>query len=82
MQYAFAGKKEGQVEINIEKGIMYSSIVVKDDGIGFDIKNTRTGSLGLSIVKSIVEDKLKGRFSLESSDKGTKAMFDFRMKKE
>lgn len=82
MQYAFVGRKEGLIEINIEKGIMYSSIVVKDDGVGFDIKETRLGSLGMSIVKSIVEDKLKGRFSLESSPKGTKAMFDFRMKKE
>jgi len=40
------------------------------------------GSLGMSIVKSIVEDKLKGCFSLESTNKGTKAMFGFRMKKE
>jgi two-component sensor histidine kinase len=82
MQYAFVGKSEGSIEIKIEKGIQYSNIFVKDDGIGFDIKNTRVGSLGMSIVKSIVEDKLKGCFSLESTNKGTKAMFGFRMKKE
>lgn len=82
MQYAFVGRSEGSIEIKIEKGIQYSNIFVKDDGVGFDIKNTRVGSLGMSIVKSIVEDKLKGCFSLESTNKGTKAMFDFRMKKE
>lgn len=82
MQYAFVGKTEGSIEVRIEKGIQYSNIFVKDDGIGFDIRNTRVGSLGMSIVKSIVEDKLKGCFTLESSNKGTKAMFDFRMKTE
>ncbi|MGX8794503.1 sensor histidine kinase [Fusibacter sp. JL298sf-3] len=82
MQYAFVGRSEGRIEIKIEKGIQYSNVFVKDDGVGFDITNTRAGSLGMSIVKSIVEDKLKGCFSLESGQKGTKAMFDFRMKKE
>ncbi|TCK98803.1 two-component sensor histidine kinase [Natranaerovirga hydrolytica] len=82
LQYAFVGREKGQIIVQIEKGIQYSSILVQDDGVGFDVKNSRKGSLGISIVQSIVEDTLKGCFSLESASQGTKANFDFRMKTE
>lgn len=81
MQYAFVDRSEGKIEIIIEKGIQYSNIFVKDDGIGFDLQRKREGSLGMSIIKSIVEDKLKGCFTIESTEQGTKAMFDFKMKR-
>lgn len=82
IKYAFVGRSKGCIEINIKKGVQYSNVLVQDDGVGFDITNTREGSLGMSIVKSIVEDKLKGCFSLASDGNGTRAMFDFKMKKE
>ena len=82
IQYAFIDRDSGVIEINIEKGIQYSSIFVKDDGNGFEKGKTREGSLGMSIVKSIVEEKLKGCVNIESNVNGTKVIFDFRMKKE
>lgn len=82
MKYAFQDREKGLIEINIEKGIMYSSVVVRDDGLGFDAETSTAGSLGLSIVKSMVEEKLKGRFTLVSTEGGTKAMFDFKMTSE
>lgn len=80
MQYAFVGKKEGSIEVKIQQGIQYSSILVKDNGVGFNIENAREGSLGMKIIKSIITDKLKGCYSLESNDEGTKVSFDFKMK--
>jgi two-component sensor histidine kinase/PAS domain-containing protein len=79
LEYAFAGKDNGKIEISIKKGIRYSNISVIDDGIGFNTENIRTGSLGMKIVKSIIKDKLKGRYTIESNGKGTRVMFDFKM---
>ena len=77
MKYAFCGRKEGQVWIRIEKGKVYSRLTVKDDGIGFDPKKVREGSLGLNIVKTMVQDKLHGRLVIRSGDEGTETEFDF-----
>jgi len=78
LQYAFVGRNEGLIEVNIQKGSMYSNISIIDNGVGFDIKSTRPGSLGFSIVKSIVKDKLQGQINIQSNSKGTKVMFDFK----
>ena len=79
LQYAFVGRSKGKISIKIQKGIMYSSISIIDNGIGFDMsKKVRPGSLGLSIVKNIVKDKLNGNFDMESTILGTKIVFDFK----
>ncbi len=80
MQYAFIGRSSGKIEIRIQRGILYSSILVTDDGVGYNIEMARKGSLGMKIVKSIIIDKLKGCFSIDSNDSGTKVSFDFKMK--
>lgn len=77
MKYAFRGRKEGQIWIRIEKGKVYSRLTVKDDGTGFDPKKVRAGSLGLNIVKTMVQDKLHGRLSIRSGAGGTETEFDF-----
>lgn len=82
VQYAFVGRDKGVVEIKIQKGIQYSSILITDDGIGYNIENARQGSLGMKIVKSIIIDKLKGCYTIESDEYGTRVNFDFKMKME
>lgn len=77
MKYAFKGRKEGHVWIRIEKGKVYSRLTVKDDGTGFDPEKIRSGSLGLNIVKTMVQDKLHGKFTIRSGREGTEAEFDF-----
>lgn len=77
MKYAFKGRKEGHVWIRIEKGKVYSRLTVKDDGIGFDPEKIRSGSLGLNIVKTMVQDKLHGKITIRSGREGTEAEFDF-----
>ena len=41
------------------------------------MKKIKKESLGLNIVKGIVNDKLNGSIKIESSIQGTKIVFDF-----
>lgn len=77
MKYAFRDRTEGSICIIIEKGKVYSTLTVQDDGVGFDAEKTRTGSLGLNIVRSMVQDKLHGRLKIRSGRLGTSVSFDF-----
>jgi len=77
MEYAFADKNEGKIRIVVSKGNLYSQIKVIDDGIGFDINNMDRSRLGLSIVKALVRDKLRGELRIKSDKNGTEAEFTF-----
>jgi two-component sensor histidine kinase len=78
IEHAFEGHEKGNIRINIEEGKIYSSISAVDDGTGFDIKSIDSNSLGLNIVRSIVEEKLSGDLNMISNNKGTKVIFDFK----
>ena len=54
VQYAFIGRKKGIVEIKIQKGIQYSSILIVDDGIGYNIENARQGKIGRASCRGTV----------------------------
>ena len=77
LKYAFVGRDSGTIDIEICNGAMYSNISIIDNGIGFKLDSEATNKLGLQIVKRIVTEKLKGNFSTESSNAGTKVLFDF-----
>ncbi len=77
IQYAFTDSDNGKIEIIIKKGDKYSNITVVDNGIGFDPNSVRPGSLGMKIVDSIIKDKLKGCYTIESNSLGTRTNFDF-----
>lgn len=53
---------------------------IKDNGVGFDLDNTRPGSLGLTIIRSYVKDKLLGKLKIESTTQGTEVSFSFDQK--
>lgn len=76
LKYAYKDRNEGEVRIILTSGEIYSTLQVIDDGCGFDVKNTHQ-SLGMSIVTSLVKDKLRGYLNIESSPQGTIATFDF-----
>lgn len=78
LQYAFEGRESGEINIKIQKGKVYSSISVVDNGKGFDTSLINNKSLGLNIVKSLVKDKLHGNFNIVSKCNGTKILFDFK----
>lgn len=77
MKYAFRDRTEGKITIIIEKGKIYSRLIVKDNGRGYDTGKDKAEGLGLNIVRTLVEDKLKGNLLINSDEHGTTASFDF-----
>ena len=78
LQYAFQDRETGLVRIVVTRGELYSRIEVIDDGSGYDVENVRTDRLGLSIVQTMVKDKLRGNLAVESGPGGTHVTFDFK----
>lgn len=80
-KYAFPERNEGgQVRVVVTRGDLYSEIRVADNGSGFDVGKVEKSSLGLSIVQTLVKDKLKGNLEIESGSAGTNTVFTFRNK--
>lgn len=78
LQYAFKDSSHGAVRIIVTAGEVFSRIEVIDNGCGFDVATARKDRLGLSIVQSLVKDKLRGTLFIESSKAGTAVSFDFK----
>lgn len=76
LKYAFKGRNHGQIKIRLMKEYVVSYIIVEDDGCGFEVSQENQKSVGLGLIKSIVEDRLNGSLIIESGDKGTKVTFD------
>lgn len=77
--HGFNGIDEGRIVITINKGMLYSTIAVEDNGIGFnaaDIDKKR--GLGLDLVKITVKEKLKGDLKISSNSSGSCVLFDFK----
>ena len=82
-KHAFVNRKEGMIEVSLgaseEGGV---SLTVSDDGVGlpegFDIDTTKT--LGLHLVKILVEDQLLGNLKV-ISDKGATFNIEFKIEK-
>ena len=67
------------VDVIIRHGNLYSSIEVCDNGVGFDVARASKGNtLGLGIVKTLVEERLEGKLNITSSENGTAVIFDFK----
>jgi two-component sensor histidine kinase len=81
IEHAYVNRESGQIAVQLEDRGDEVSMVVADDGEGlppnFDL--AETDSLGLSIVKTLAEDDLKGTFVLES-ERGTTATVRFSKK--
>jgi len=78
-KYAFAERKKGEIKVSFdasEKGKI--SLTVSDDGVGlpqgFDISKSET--IGLKLVKILVEKQLRGKFGIISK-KGTNFKVEF-----
>lgn len=77
LKYAFIDRDEGMIAIEICNGTMYSNISIIDNGAGFDPDNERAGNLGFTIIRRLVAEKLGGNLTVESSESGTRILFDF-----
>lgn len=76
--HGFSNKSTGDIKIIIGKGGFYSHITIEDNGCGFDVNNLREGSLGMDLVKIMVNENLRGNLKIHSKDYGTTISFDFK----
>jgi two-component sensor histidine kinase len=77
--HGFHNIDTGKIIITINKGTLYTTISVEDNGIGFheaDIE--RKQGLGLDLVKITVKEKLKGDLKISSDNMRTCISFDFK----
>ncbi len=77
-KHAFKGRKKGTIEVSALQENGRIRITVRDNGIGlpaqFDI--SRTNSLGLKLIRTLVQHQLKGALMIHT-DKGTEIIVEF-----
>jgi len=77
-KHAFVGRKKGTIEISAARENGWISITIRDDGIGLpaDFDISRTNSLGLKLIRTLVQHQLKGSFTCKSR-RGTEMSLEF-----
>ncbi len=83
-KHAFKEGQKGTIEICLMKSADdIVSIKIKDDGIGFKekIDMDRVNTLGLKLMRNLVQDQLKGKLRVEH-DKGTGIIIEFKIFKK
>ena len=77
-KHAFKGRKKGTIEISAVQENGQIHLIVRDDGIGmpvnFDI--SRSNSLGLKLIRTLVQHQLKGSLMINSRQ-GTEIIVEF-----
>lgn len=69
MEHAFPGRPAGRVVITLSEGRDAIRVEVRDDGVGLPegFSPGRSADLGLQIVRTLVQEDLKGQFSLTTA---------------
>ncbi len=71
---------ENKIKVDVEKlEDNMVSVVIKDNGSGYNAEKSYNDSLGLKIVTSYVKDKLRGKLKIISSRTGTSTYFCFKI---
>jgi PAS domain S-box-containing protein len=78
LKYAFPDDRKGEISVSIKKQDDKLELIVKDDGTGIPDKLDRENSntLGLKLVRTLVENQLDGSIVMESKH-GTKFTIKF-----
>ena len=73
IEHAFSGRNHGCIGFNIRTGESGTTLTLSDDGVGFSegFSPEKTNSLGLHIVKTMVEDDLGGKITF-TNEHGTR----------
>lgn len=79
--HAFKNRQTGMVKVSAFESKKHKEVTIKveDDGVGYDVSQTPTSSLGLMIVSSYIKDKLRGEMRVKSDHKGTRTTFRFKI---
>lgn len=64
LEHAFAGRREGLIGVNVSVEKDHYRIEIYDNGVGLPPDFTESKSLGLQIVRTLVETDLGGQFKL------------------
>ncbi|MDD1689637.1 MAG: PAS domain S-box protein [Methanoregula sp.] len=77
-KHAFKGRKQGKIEISASQKNGRIHITVHDNGVGLppDLDITRSRSLGLKLIRTLVQHQLRGTLNMESQ-KGTEINMEF-----
>jgi two-component sensor histidine kinase len=77
-KHAFKGRKKGTIEISAVQENDLIKITIRDDGIGLpiDFDISRSNSLGLKLIRTLVSHQLKGSLTLKSLN-GTEMSMEF-----
>lgn len=63
LKYAFPDQREGQLNINLKEDAKRLKLTVADDGVGYDLKETKPGSFGTKLIKALTK-QLRGELTL------------------
>ncbi len=76
-KHAFGDRQDGRVSVSIDKEEGNVTLIIKDDGIGFDEKALKNESPGFGrIIVSMLVEQLGGTYSV-SNDNGAKSVVRF-----
>ncbi|WP_350342960.1 histidine kinase N-terminal domain-containing protein [Proteinivorax tanatarense] len=79
LKHGFEGRSSGEIVIEITKGTLCNDIKIRDNGVGFEKDQSgKETSLGLRIVKSIVQERLHGNFRIKKIQNGTEIRFSYK----
>ncbi|RXJ96261.1 histidine kinase [Malaciobacter molluscorum] len=67
-KYAFDDVKEGKININLYKTKNEYTLIVEDNGKGYD-SSKPTNSLGLMLINTLACNQLKGKITIDNKDK-------------
>ncbi|MCX5812982.1 MAG: FIST C-terminal domain-containing protein [Proteobacteria bacterium] len=72
-RHAYKGQSEGKLSIILEEAANNVSVTIKDEGSGLPegFNPDKDGNLGLTIVRTLVKDDLRGRFTLGGEGRTT-----------
>ena len=77
-KHAFKGRKRGSITVSIMKDDGNIRATVRDDGIGIpaEIDTDRTTSLGLKLIRNLVQHQLKGSLTINRNN-GSEVIVEF-----
>lgn len=80
IKHAFDGRESGEISVTFDMRRKDIILIVKDDGGG--MKNDSVPSLGLDIVRMLIEQDLSGHYQIKSSERGVENIVTFPLEQE
>jgi len=82
-KHAFKAEQKGTIEISMQRSVEDTIFIrVKDDGTGIpnEVDIYKTDTLGLKLVRNLIQQQLKGKIQVERN-KGTEFIIEFKILK-